>query len=274
MTAGSTPLNGGASFQFNNDLWSFDGTQWKDMGTAGDRRSGITLAYNTTTSQIASFGGFSGNNNLGDLRILNGNQWAQLSNTADMAAAEPGFVYDSDRNRYITFGGSRGQGVVSNTTWEWDGTSWKNLNITGPAGRQAFAMVYDANRKKTVLFGGLGATQNDIFADTWEFDGTKWTQVNSSGPARFAAGYAYDSKRGLLIVFGGMNASGTLGDTWSWNGSVWQKLSDSGPAARLMGYLAYDKNRDRTVLFGGRIVWPNDKNDTWEWDGTSWKEFK
>jgi hypothetical protein len=39
-----------------------------------------------------------------------------------------------------------------------------------------------------------------------------------------------------------------------------------------MGYLAYDKARDRVVLFGGRNGYPNgDQNDTWEWDGTVWR---
>jgi hypothetical protein len=38
-----------------------------------------------------------------------------------------------------------------------------------------------------------------------------------------------------------------------------------------MGYLAYDKARDRVVLFGGRKGWPDDLADTWEWDGVSWR---
>jgi hypothetical protein len=40
-----------------------------------------------------------------------------------------------------------------------------------------------------------------------------------------------------------------------------------------MGYLAYDRRRDRVVLFGGRRGWPNDLNDTWEWDGSRWTEI-
>ena len=37
---------------------------------------------------------------------------------------------------------------------------------------------------------------------------------------------------------------------------------------------AYDKDRDKIVLFGGRLTWPNDVNDTWEWDGKQWTEVK
>jgi len=41
-----------------------------------------------------------------------------------------------------------------------------------------------------------------------------------------------------------------------------------------MGYMAYDKYRDRVVLFGGCLGWPNGANDSWEWDGKRWKEIK
>jgi hypothetical protein len=74
-----------------------------------------------------------------------------------------------------------------------------------------------------------------------------------------------------VVVFGGVTRDGMLGDTWSWNGTTWQKLADTGPEPRAMGYLAYDRNRDRIVMFGGRRGWPDDLNDTWEWDGATWK---
>ena len=113
-----------------------------------------------------------------------------------------------------------------------------------------------------------------IYPTNW-YVGMKWIKVDDKGPtgARFSSGYTYDSKRGLLIVFGG-DAGDMYGDTWSWDGKAWKKLSDTGPKARSMGYLAYDKNRDRVILFGGRFNWPNDANDTWEWDGTKWNEVK
>jgi hypothetical protein len=78
------------------------------------------------------------------------------------------------------------------------------------------------------------------------------------------AGVAYDSKRGQVIIFGGVGSDGFLGDTWSWNGSEWRKLAETGPEPRGMGYLAYDQQRDRVVCFGGRKRWPDgDLNDTW-----------
>lgn len=55
-----------------------------------------------------------------------------------------------------------------------------------------------------------------------------------------------------MILFGGGYDGGVYGDLWSWDGSSWRKLSDSGPEPRVMGHVAYDKRRDRIVLFGGR----------------------
>jgi hypothetical protein len=82
---------------------------------------------------------------------------------------------------------------------------------------------------------------------------------------------AYDARRGHMILFGGIGAGGFLGDTWSWDGSRWTRLAETGPEPRAMGYLAYDKARDRVVLFGGRKGWPDDLADTWEWDGSRWR---
>jgi hypothetical protein len=275
LTAGSTPVDGGSSFTFYNDCWSFSGKEWKSLGQSGDERSGIGLAYDSKRKKIFSFGGFRNNQSLSDLRMLEGNTWKTIADLPEMKAAEPGFVYDAERDRLVAFGGSPGQRVANTDTWEWDGNAWKKFAGTGPGGRMGFAMVYDSKRKKTVVYGGMGATPGQRLRDTWEFDGTSWTKISEVGPPQFlAAGYTYDSKRGLFVIFGGGTGDGISGETWAWDGKEWKQLATTGPAARMMGYMAYDKDRDRIVLFGGRLTWPNDVNDTWEWDGRTWTEVK
>ena len=273
LTGGSTPIEGGQRFIIYNDVWAFDGKRWEQLGNAGDKRSGIGIAYNGRAKELVSFGGYSNDGALADLRIYENNDWKIKANKPEMIATEPGFVYDSDRDRYVAFGGSAGRGKVNADTWEWDGKEWMKKDIPGPPGRQAFAMVYDAKRKRTILFGGMGETPEKSYNDTWEYDGAKWERVDTGGPGnRLAMGYTYDSKRGLVLIFGGMGPNGILGDTWGWDGKSWTQLSATGPSPRLMGYMAYDKARDKTVLFGGRIKWPQDANDTWEWDGERWSE--
>lgn len=274
LIGGSTPLNGGQSFRFFNDIWSFDGEKWKKVANVGDERSGIRTAFNTKRNKLYSYGGFTKDNQpSAQLRVLENDGWKILSDIPEMAAAEPGFVYDEARDRLIAFGGS-GRGQLNGTTWEWNGSNWTKFDGENPEPRQAFNMVYDAKRKRTVLFGGFGAN-NKRFGDTWEFDGKKWRKVSDEGPgARMAAGATYDPKRGFTILFGGMADGASKNDTWAWDGKAWKKLAEDGPSGRGMGMIAYDKTRDRIVLFGGRVTWPNDVNDTWEWDGQKWTEVK
>jgi hypothetical protein len=276
LTGGSTPLDGGQRFAFFNDLWAFDGTRWSPLPPSGAQMSGVQLAYDAKNKRIVSFGGYAGSS-VGDVRVLDQNVWKPLGQHADMPAAEPGFVYDVRRDRFIAFGGSAGRGRAHGDTWQFDGATWTKLATSGPPARQAHVMVYDEKRGRTVVFGGMAvATPGQpppLLGDTWEFDGTTWTEQKVAGPSpRTGAGATYDAKRGLVILFGGSGASGFSGETWSWDGTAWKKLSDAGPEPRGMGYMAYDRRRDRIVLFGGRKGWPDgDLDDTWQWDGSVWR---
>lgn len=274
LIGGSTPLNNGSSFQFFDDVWSFDGRSWKKDNVVSDQRSGVSLAYDPKNKSILSLGGFTSNGqSKSDLRELKDNKWTTLTDLPELTMTEGAFVYDSKNDRFVAFGGGVSRGQVNSTTWVWDRKSWKKLEGAGPEGRQAFVMVYDSERSKIVLFGGMGATPQTLYGDTWELDGDKWTKVSTSGPApRMSMGYAYDSKRGLLMIFGGASANGILSDMWIWGEGTWEEHAINGPDARMMGYMAYDKKRDKVVLFGGRLSWPNDINDTWIWDGVSWRK--
>jgi hypothetical protein len=280
LTGGSTPTDGGRSFTFFNDLWEFDGARWVALPPSGERISGMRLAFDRKQNRLFSFGGFKDGISLAALRVREGHHWQSVGQAPAMPAAEPGFVYDTARERLIAFGGSAGRGQANGDTWEFDGTSWTRFAGPNPPPRASPSMVYDEKRSRTVLFGGMGrggapGQRPGSLADTWEFDGTAWAQRQVTGPtARQDAGAAYDSKRGLVILFGGAGPGGFKGDTWSWDGGAWKRLATTGPEPRAMGHLAYDQRRNRIVLFGGRKGYPNgDLNDTWEWDGTRWKRI-
>ena len=278
LWGGSTPLEGGRSFAFFNDFWGFDGQRWQAINASGEKRSGARLVYDSKRNRIVSFGGYNGMS-LPDFRTFDGKDWLTVSQHPETGAAEPGFVFDSKRDRFVMFGGSAGRGTALGETWEFDNTRWHKVAVPGPSPRQAHVMVYDEKRGRTVLFGGMGSGSPGqpppTLGDTWEYDGSFWVQKQVTGPSpRNSAGAAYDSKRGLVILFGGAGADGFVGDTWSWDGTTWKKLADTGPEPRAMGHLAYDSSRDRVVLFGGRKGWPDgDLNDTWEWDGSAWRRI-
>ena len=82
---------------------------------------------------------------------------------------------------------------------------------------------------------------------------------------------AYDSQRGVTVLFGGVKCAGFRNDTWEWNGNDWTQGSPaSSPSARYSHTMAYDSQRGVTVLFGGYSG--SLLADTWEWDGVNWVE--
>jgi hypothetical protein len=281
VTGGSSPYENGNCCAMFNDLWAFDGTRWTALPASADAMSGMRLAYDSRTNRVVSFGGWNAGRSLPDTRVLGRDAWTALAPLTEMPASEPGFVYDSARNRFVAFGGSGGRGQAHGATWAFNGSSWTKIADAGPEPRQAFVMVHDSRRGRTVVFGGMGIatppTPPPPLGDLWELDGETWTRIDApNGPsARHSAGATFDSRRNRVVVFGGLDAVGPKGDLWAWDGRAWTKLADAspdGPAPRAMGYIAYDRKRDRIVLFGGRRGWPDDLNDTWEWDGARWRQ--
>jgi hypothetical protein len=87
---------------------------------------------------------------------------------------------------------------------------------------------------------------------------------------------ASDPASGQLILFGGVDNSGTtyLNDTWNWTGADWKQITGlpDSPPARDQATMAFDPKNGLLVLFGG---W-NGTNlfDTWTWDGNTWSSPK
>lgn len=99
---------------------------------------------------------------------------------------------------------------------------------------------------------------------------SNWRRVSEIGPSeRHYAATAYDSRRGVMLLFGGRACCPWeyLGDTWQWDGSEWTLVATDGPSARYLHGMAYDSRRDRIVLFGGFGQYAD---DTWEWGGSAW----
>src|SRR5438105_4205086 len=70
-------------------------------------------------------------------------------------------------------------------------------------------------------------------------------------PASSQACAVYHEARGKLVVFGGQSASGLQSGTWVWDGNAWSRAATTGPAQRTGAAAAYDRQRQRIVLFGG-----------------------
>jgi len=102
-----------------------------------------------------------------------------------------------------------------------------------------------------------------------------WTKVSTTGPSsRSNHSMAYDSRRGVVVLFGGGDET-VAGETWEWDGTKWTQINIEGPIIRRYHKMVYDSRRGVVVLFGGldsRII-GTDLHDTWEYDGTKWTEI-
>jgi hypothetical protein len=151
------------------------------------------------------------------------------------------------------------------------------LPAAWPPGAQSPTMVTDSARGKMVLFPGsvfVMEQQASTTFSVWEWDGTAWTDRTVPGAAswpspRSMVGAAYDSRRGVVVTFGGVftqSANPFSDELWEWNGSTFtQRMAAGGPSARNLHAMAYDPARGVTVVFGGQGL-----NDLWEWDGSAW----
>lgn len=187
-------------------------------------------------------------------------------------------VYQDHTARTLLFGGYGGRDSFGNLanasdeTWEWDGAAgtWTQRAQQGPKppARGAFSMAYDPSQRLTVVFGGW--TGSAWLGDTWEWDGSVWTQrfpANSPTP-RDSAMLTYDGLTGHLLMFGGVDTSGTeVSDTWDYDtvAKTWTRLSPAiSPAPRQHSGIAYDELTGKVLLFAGAP-----QRDMWEWSRTA-----
>jgi len=150
-------------------------------------------------------------------------------------------------------------------------SAWKLISTSQPMWRTEHAMAYDSARSEIIIFGGKDYNSSALLDDTWIWNGNDWIQKspNNSPPKRFRHAMTYDSARGVVVLFGGLDESSIVfGDTWEWDGSSWTQVSTSGPSPRNNHAMVYDSGRGMIVLFGGL----GGSGDTWEWNGSSWTQ--
>jgi hypothetical protein len=212
--------------------------------------------------------------------------WTQVVQSS-AAGARGGYAsaIDTKRNRLIIFGGQKGAQatpVVSNDVWALDlaTLTWSQLMPSGtiPASRVGARMIYDADHDRALLFGGTKSRAGTGLADLEELsfaasaDGA-WTQLSNGGTGtptgRFDAAATVDTKRKLMLVFGGAGDFMTFFDElWAFDltSNQWRLLtmSGGGPSQRLESRITYDAGADQLWMFGGHDLSAlGYVNDTW-----------
>jgi len=127
-----------------------------------------------------------------------------------------------------------------------------------------------------VVFGGSGLCGTGVIADSafWSWNGRIWSPLPGVFPGRREdALLIFDSRRKVLVLYGGRASGQVYSDTWEWNGSRWLRRSDettTSPGPLEHAAAAFDSARGRVVLFGGGSSDQKLHATVWEWDGSRW----
>jgi len=131
------------------------------------------------------------------------------------------------------------------------------------------SMVFDSARQQVLLLTARQSVLCVLSATGWK----EMTTIGQRPPARGAGGICFDTKRQVVVLFGGAALGGTfLNDIWEWNGSTWTQKFPQGPSPipRRNPNLVYDEARQRVVTYGGMDALYAPLGDTWEYDGQRW----
>jgi cysteine-rich repeat protein len=277
------------------DTWSYDGTTWTPVTSTLNplERSSSGIAYDELRQRIVLFGGLAGYGR-GDTWELVGNQWSPVGGAGPAPRFGPGMAYSPARQAVVLFGGHyHPNDMPLSDTWEYTASGWKLISLgINPPGRRRTTLTRAGN--DVALVGGFGVTgSTEAFDDVWNYTcTTPCTTTSASGAwslapvtlspsPRSKAALVHDETRDELIVVGGLSneaSNGARTDTWRFMQGVWQVARNQEPPPRRRDHAsAYDRKRDRVVVFGGSAG--NDAliptvlyADTWEWNGQDWTQ--
>jgi hypothetical protein len=271
LFGGLTAVDAGTKVAYDlNDTWEWNGLRWFERFTpvAPPARSSHTMVFDTKRQRTLVFGGKHGNGYINDTwqyRDIDGDLpdqggvWSEIQTaTAPPARVLGGGAYDSDRDRFVLFGGTgldSAQAVFAyHDTWEFDGSNWTQVQATdaGPKVNKPI-VAYDRKRKQVVMLG----VDDSLVTKMYIYDGAAhtWTERKPANlpPCANESMLTYDTVRELVVLTGGTCAtSGTDDETYEWNGDDWTKVTLSSTAGRVFGgALAFDEAHNLLVLYGG-----------------------
>lgn len=145
--------------------------------------------------------------------------------------------------------------------WLWDGSHWTRLP-DALYDLKDHAAVYDLRRDRLVVLGG------HLEAVHLEWDGTTWNPIPI--PAQLAGrrspALAYDSRRGVVVAFGGTGAGD---ETWEYDGLQWRRIDVSPrPPWQFGDSMTFDERRGVCVMVGALRA--GSGGEVWDWDGRHW----
>jgi len=235
--------------QTRAETWEWSGADWtqRDVDN-GPRFDRFDMAYDRARGVSVLHGGPNA-----ETWQWDGAAWTLLAEAGPSVSAGYSLSYDWDNDRIVLLISASGP-----KTWGWDGAAWSVLADAGVQLLEGFCTTYDVARGVVIAHGKIQRTR------TYEFDGAVWTRRFPEPEARIGHALAYDSDRGVTVLFGGQgNPIEVPPHTWEWDGAFWSRTETTGPPGQSGHAMAYDASRRVTVLVGRGETWEYDPADGW-----------
>jgi hypothetical protein len=247
-------LFGGTSYYGSSvlgDTWEWNSAtrKWSQLTPKGspDALYMHAMVTDTTRSKILLFGGMSNNYyspGLGtpykdplrnEIWEWDGNKLTWTNRTPAASTATPVarqfpiLAYDEGRQKMFLFDGPQYSNYPATLSafWEWDpisaGWALRDPNDSIDYGYSIY-VAYDSIRKREVLLTDATSSATGNY-ETWEIDAKGPTfyvrSVPNTPSSRYSATMAFDSARGVVVLFGGSTGNGYSDETWEYNVTGW-----------------------------------------------------
>lgn len=150
------------------ETWSWDGSDWTRLPSAGGPTGYATLAGGRQLLLLAGSAGSVGGRFVTETWAWSGSSWSRLHPPVDLPTmAFPSTAYDPSRGQLI---------VLSNDTWTWNGSAWSRQHPTAqpPVGY----VVYMAALHEVISWGNVYGNAD---SDLWAWNGSDWRLIVPPG---------------------------------------------------------------------------------------------
>ncbi len=275
------------------DTWLFhtDTARWERVETARapSPRCHQSAAYSPDHGLVLLVGGF--RNDAGDYQVhddawvydVPGRAWRALEPEGypRRPTADNCLLYSPGRRAFLHIAADGA------ALWSPDEDRWTRLptprvqdprgaELPGPLFGPSITAGLDPRTGKVLLFGGVDAAgeERGFHARTYEYDleaGTLTLVESPLAPSpRVRPGFAYDSRRGAFVLFGGVREddSPREGDLWRYLPArrAWEPIEAANPPGPRGGYfgMAYDPELDACFLLCGRQARERFLDEAWQ----------
>ena len=217
----------GTTFEYTNQTWVFDGTNWQQMHPAVSppARYGHAMAYDPVHHNVVLFGGYGDYGEANDTWTWDGANWTQASSQQSPSPRTGhSMVFDEAHGQMVLFGGFQSQPAPTwfSDTWLWDGAAWHQALLSAPpAPRFGHLLAYHPGFGAVVMIGGAGGKEvtdtswnYDFRNETWMWTGQAWVQLfpaNQPGPAYTLGASIDETGEGLTFHLGDALTCATRG---------------------------------------------------------------